>query len=36
MLQNIQNWQDAPLWNKDNINEATKTWFKYMTDKNEN
>ncbi len=36
IIQNIQNWQDAPLWNKDNINEATKTWFKYMTDKNEN
>jgi len=30
MIQDIQNWKDAPLWNKDNIKEATKTWFKFM------
>ncbi|MAY90871.1 MAG: NAD-dependent dehydratase [Rickettsiales bacterium] len=30
MIKNINNWSDAPLWNKKNINEATKNWFKYL------
>ncbi len=30
MLKNINDWQDAPLWDVDSINEATKTWFKFM------
>jgi UDP-glucose 4-epimerase len=30
MLKNINNWKDAPLWNKKTINEATKMWFKYL------
>ena len=30
MLKNIYDWQDAPLWDVDSINEATKTWFKFM------
>jgi UDP-glucose 4-epimerase len=34
MLDNIHYWQDAPLWDVKNINEATKTWFKYMSKEN--
>lgn len=30
MMKDIQNWKDAPLWNKSKINIATKTWFKYL------
>jgi UDP-glucose 4-epimerase len=30
MVNDINNWKKAPLWNKKNINQATKTWFKYM------
>ncbi len=30
MKNEINNWKKAPLWNKKNINKATKTWFKYM------
>ena len=30
ILDNINYWKDAPLWNKKNIKSATKTWFKYM------
>ena len=30
MLKNINNWKDAPLWNKNKIKLATKDWFKYM------
>lgn len=30
MLQDIENWRDAPLWDVQSIAEATATWFKYM------
>lgn len=30
ILENIEYWKDAPLWNKDNIKKATQSWFKYM------
>ena len=30
MLANIDDWKDAPLWDTDNIKEATKFWHKYM------
>ena len=30
MLDNIDDWYDAPLWNEQNIKEATKSWFKYL------
>ncbi len=30
MMNEINNWKKAPLWNTKNINKATKTWFKYM------
>lgn len=27
MLENIDYWKDAPVWNADSIQDATKTWF---------
>ncbi|MBL4759673.1 MAG: GDP-mannose 4,6-dehydratase, partial [Mariprofundaceae bacterium] len=30
MVEEIDNWKDAPLWEPDSIAKATKTWFKYM------
>jgi UDP-glucose 4-epimerase len=29
-LQNIDYWNNAPLWEPGTIATATKTWFKYM------
>lgn len=31
MLENIDYWRDAPLWTSENIAEATKDWFKYLS-----
>jgi len=30
MLDNIQSWQGAPIWDEGSIAEATKDWFKYL------
>ncbi|BEI38356.1 SDR family oxidoreductase [Polynucleobacter sp. HIN8] len=30
MVKNIQNWKDAPVWNVNSIEVATKNWFKYL------
>jgi UDP-glucose 4-epimerase len=30
MLDNIDYWKDAPLWDEQSIKEATKAWFKYL------
>ncbi len=30
MLENIDYWQDAPVWTPEKITEATKDWFKYL------
>ena len=30
ILNNIDKWKNAPLWNKKSINKATKDWFKYL------
>ncbi|GAB0058372.1 UDP-glucose 4-epimerase [Candidatus Magnetaquicoccaceae bacterium FCR-1] len=30
MLAEIDNWRDAPLWDKESIAQATATWFKYL------
>ena len=30
MLDNIDYWKDAPLWDPDSIEKETKTWFKYL------
>ncbi len=32
ILENIDYWREAPLWNEASIAEATRTWFKYMQD----
>lgn len=31
MLENINYWRDAPVWTTENISEATRDWFKYLT-----
>lgn len=30
MLDNIESWRNAPVWDPNSINEATKDWFKYL------
>lgn len=30
MLDSIQNWSDAPVWDADTISRATSTWFRYL------
>lgn len=30
MMKEIEHWKDAPLWDKDSIKEATKTWFEFL------
>jgi len=30
MLNNLDYWKNAPVWNKKNISVATKVWFKYL------
>lgn len=30
MLENIESWRNAPVWDPESINEATKDWFKYL------
>ncbi len=30
MIENIDYWKDAPLWDKESIDIATKDWFKYL------
>lgn len=32
MLEHLQDWKDAPLWDIGKIEGATKTWFKYLSD----
>lgn len=31
MLDNIDYWKNAPLWDQESIDKATKTWFKYLS-----
>jgi len=31
MLDSIESWKDAPLWDKKSIKKATRVWFKYMS-----
>ncbi|MEM8811189.1 MAG: NAD-dependent epimerase/dehydratase family protein [Pseudomonadota bacterium] len=33
ILENIDYWRDAPLWEPDSIAQATKTWFDMLSDK---
>lgn len=30
MLEHIEDWRDAPLWDPERINKATQLWFKYL------
>ena len=30
LLKNIDDWKDAPVWTKNKIHIATKSWFKYL------
>jgi UDP-glucose 4-epimerase len=30
MIENIQEWADAPVWNPQSIETATRTWFEYL------
>jgi len=30
MLNQIEQWRDAPIWTEDSIYKATKTWFRYL------
>jgi len=30
MLENIEQWRDAPVWDKESIDSATKDWFEYL------
>lgn len=32
MLDHINMWKDAPVWNEQSIAKATKTWFDYLSD----
>ncbi len=32
MLENIDYWREAPVWNAENIEEATRDWFRYLGD----
>jgi UDP-glucose 4-epimerase len=31
MLENINNWSSAPVWDPKGIGEATKDWFRYLS-----
>jgi UDP-glucose 4-epimerase len=33
MLDNIDNWRDAPVWDPNSIQKATQNWFKYLGSK---
>lgn len=33
MLENIEQWREAPLWDEESIKEATKEWFECLGDK---
>ena len=30
MMENIDHWREAPVWDKESISEATQDWFKYL------
>jgi UDP-glucose 4-epimerase len=33
MLEHLDDWKDAPVWNPDTIKQATATWFECLGDK---
>jgi UDP-glucose 4-epimerase len=32
MLENIDQWHNAPVWDEKSIREATRDWFVYLSD----
>ena len=30
MLESVEDWKEAPVWTAEKVQEATKTWFKYL------
>jgi UDP-glucose 4-epimerase len=34
MLEAIDSWKEAPVWDPEKIRKATETWFKYLDEKN--
>ena len=34
MVSIIDHWRDAPVWDKDSIDYATKDWFRYLGQRN--
>ena len=35
LLENLNDWKDAPVWTPETIKEATREWFKYLVKNNE-
>lgn len=35
MLENIEQWREAPVWDESSIKEATKDWFEYLGNEND-
>ncbi len=35
MLEHIEDWRDAPLWNPDSIAESTRQWFAFLCERDE-
>ena len=33
MLEHIDYWRDAPVWDPASIEDSTKEWFKYLSDR---
>ena len=31
MIENIDDWEGAPVWNIQSIHKATESWFKYLS-----
>ena len=36
MLDRLEDWRDAPVWNPQSIQQATQSWFKYLGDETTN
>ena len=36
MLERLEDWRDAPVWNPDSIGQATESWFRYLGNNREN
>jgi UDP-glucose 4-epimerase len=36
MLENIEYWRDAPVWTASGIADATKEWFRFLSENSAN